>query len=461
MPTTSRKRAGPRAERSAGGRKSASPATRRRISSRRESSGGSAGSPSPDFWRNFARRHWETSPLRIDASTAPCLTSPRAFFRALVAASEQARRDYFQGPLQLFIDNALLYGGVRPYLPVESDGSLEGYFARVGELLEGRRFAIRLREYAEFDPQSWFRIRDFLRPLFERVGIPASPTHAVLFVGDYATTPFGVHRDYHGTFVFVGAGRKRFRTWRPTAFGKSEPTGDIDYGARIGAAETLEGGPGDILYWPSDRWHVGEGEAGFSATLSIAVGSAVGLPVEVDSIVEPARRKGAHAAPSKRSAPVVRPSKIQQPARRVRAIAAEALRSLRRSVEGAPPRNAVAADWLRRATSLGIANVPPPLAWRTLNHGDRVTGDPRYPVVWLPAGPGSVICAANGHSFVIAAHPGILRMVRLLNRGRPGIVGELLTRYSGVIRVRGTEISATKEGVRDVLEKLVSLRAIS
>jgi 50S ribosomal protein L16 3-hydroxylase len=414
-----------------------------------------------EFWRKFARRHWEKSPIRIDRPFAQPLASAADVFQALVAAGARSRPDPFQGPLQFFIDNALLYGGARPYLPAESDGSLEGYAGRMAGLLGGRHFAIRLTEYGDFDPGSWFRVREFLRPLFELVGIPAVPTRAVLFLGDYATTPFGIHRDYHGTFVFVVAGHKRFRTWPSKYFRDGEPSGELEYAAHLGRADTFDGLPGDIIYWPSDRWHVGEAVEGFSATLSIAVWGDVGLPVKVDAAADPGHRNRASRSRSGPSGPVVRPSNVQQPARLVRRIAASALRSLRRDSEGAAPRDAAAADWLRRATALGLESPPPPLPWRTLTDDDRLTGDPIYPVVWLPADEDRAICAANGHSFEIPAHRGILRMFEALNEGCPHRVRDLLTKFSGTFQARGIEIAATREGVRDVLEKLVTLRAVS
>ena len=306
---------------------------------------------------------------------------------------------------------------------------------------------------------SGFSLRDFLRPYFELVGIPAIPTEIVLFLGDYAKTPFGIHQDFHDTFVFVVAGRKKFRTWPGDFFDERRNiTTSMSYEAFLDGATTLEGGPGDVLYWPSDRWHVGETARGFGISVSLAVTTGAGPSVAIGKRAW--NELGGGLAATSRRGPIVRPGHLPTSASRVSRSVEAALDSFREVVERPTFTDAMKSEWLERVTGLGIEGTPPPLPWRTLNDGDLLRGDPDYPVVCVPAGDSRIICSANGHSFSIAAHPGMRKMVGVLNEGRARRVKDLIETYAGSATVGGVEIEALPEGVRDVLEKLTSIRAL-
>lgn len=367
--------------------------------------------------------------------------------------------------MQFFIEDAMVHGEVRRYLPESGDGSLEQYVARLAGILGGRRFGVRLEDYTTFDDPTWFRLRDFLRPYFDVIGIPAKPTNIVLFLGDYARTPFGIHQDFHETFVFVLAGRKRFRTWPGEYFDESRNiTGSLTYDAFLGDATTVEGGPGDVLYWPADHWHVGEGAAGFAASLSMAVTPGNGFRSPLEFFQRAWSAAGERlGSPGRKSGPalVVAPRALAASARGISRSVEKARRSLEKAVAGSSLEDAVKSEWLDCATSLGIENPPRPLPWRTLKDDEILRGDPLYPVVWLPAGDDRMICSANGHSFTIAAHPGIRKMLGELNTGRARRVKDLIEKYSGTVRTGRVEIEALPEGVRDILEKLRSIRAVT
>lgn len=414
-----------------------------------------------EFWTAFAKENRNRSPLRLERPFAAPLVSPEEVYRAVASASDRFKVNPLKGPMGFFIENAMVHGEPRPYLPGSEDTSLERYVARVAGILGGRRFALRLGEYASFDEATWFRLRDFLRPYFDVVGIPASRTHVALFLGDYAQTPFGIHRDFHETFVFVVSGRKRFRAWPGGYFAEgSSITGSLTYDAYLGDGTTLEGGPGDVLYWPSDHWHVGESVDGLNISLSLAVTPDSGRPMRM--LMRAWDDAGERLEASGRSAgPLLHPGRLQAGANRVSKSVESVGASLRDLVDGETLQDSVKSAWLDRATSLGIEGAPPPLPWRTLKDGDLLRADPRYPVLSLPAGNDRMICSANGHSFSIAAHPGIRTMLGELNRGRACRVGDLIERYSGSVRAGGVEIEALPEGIRDVLEKLASLRAVT
>ena len=230
--------------------------------------------------------------------------------------------------------------------------------------------------------------------------------------------------------------------------------------AFLGDATTLEGGPGDVLYWPADHWHVGEGASGFAVSLSMAVTPGSGPPVEFFQRAwnEAGERLGSSG---RKSGPAVRPSGLQASARGISRSVETARRSLEKAIGGGSLEDAVKSEWLERATSLGIENVPRPLPWRTLKDGDLLRGDPLYPVVSLLAGDDRMICSANGHCSRSPRIPGFGRCSRELNTGRALRVRDLLAKYSGTARTGKVEIEALPEGIRDVLEKLWSIRAVT
>lgn len=417
------------------------------------------------FWTEFAKRHSRKSPLALERPFAKPLLTPEDAYRALAAASDRFRRNPLKGPIQFFIEDAMVHGEVHRYMPEAGDRSLEQYVARLAGILGGRRFGVRLEDYTTFDDPTWFRLRNFLRPYFDVIGIPAKPTNIVLFLGDYARTPFGIHQDFHETFVFVLAGRKRFRTWPAGYFDEDQNiTGSLTYDAFLDDATTVEGGPGDVLYWPADHWHVGEGAAGFAVSLSMAVtpGSRFGSPLEFFQRAwsEAGERLGASGRKSGQAL-VLAPRALAASSRGISRAVEAARLSLEKAIAGSTLEDAVKSAWLDCATSLGIENPPRPLPWQTLKDGDLLCGDPLYPVVSLPARDGRMICSANGHSFTIAAHPGIRRMLGELNTGRARRVKDLIAKYSGTARAGRIEIEALPEGVRDILEKLRSIRAVT
>jgi ribosomal protein L16 Arg81 hydroxylase len=58
--------------------------------------------------------------------------------------------------------------------------------------------------------------------------------------------------------MFVIDGRKRILGW-PDAYmrrQKADPTYTLDYRRYRKDAIVLEGAPGDVLYFPSDYWHI-------------------------------------------------------------------------------------------------------------------------------------------------------------------------------------------------------------
>ncbi len=78
--------------------------------------------------------------------------------------------------------------------------------------LKGQRFALVLNgSFLGHDAQLWMRMRNLLHGLLAQVPTPESLS--AIFLGNYESTPFGVHKDDKSNFQFVIEGRKRMHLW--------------------------------------------------------------------------------------------------------------------------------------------------------------------------------------------------------------------------------------------------------
>ena len=260
--------------------------------------------------------------------------------------------------------------------------------------------------------------------------------------------------------MFVVQGRKRLRLW-PAQYFRDRPeiAHSVDYEPYLDDAITLEGEPGDILYWPSGYWHIGESTGGLSLGLSVALFmNSWPSPAILDHA---SRMFEEHLSTS--ALPYsckLHPRRVQECSRTItQAIksATAAVGEVSRDPEFA---RALKISLLNRATSFGFATVPPPLPWRKLEDETIVRGKPGYPVVWIENTQDEIICSANGHAFSILAHPNILKLLELLNGGKAQRVRDLIEQYAGTILMDGAVFVASPEEIRSFIEKLFSLRAL-
>ena len=250
-------------------------------------------------------------------------------------------------------------------------------------------------------------------------------------------------------------GRRRLHLWPDDYFrhpDREHARGTAGYAPYLADAITLEGEPGDLLYWPSSYWHVGECAGGLST------GLAVGL--------EPfSPRLDAWERISARVREAIGEADREEPARDD----AHSLGEVAAAVEGIT-RAALAdghllqeltAEVLNHGTGGGFPCVPPPLPTRALADGDCVRGCPDNPVLWRALEGHRLVCSANGHAFSVPASPRTVELLTRLNAGAPLRVGEITREYAGTHRVGEVEFRATPEAVRSLLETLVSLRALA
>jgi 50S ribosomal protein L16 3-hydroxylase len=395
------------------------------------------------FWSEFRETHWERAGTVLAQPFAAPLATPDEIFACLVEASNRYRAGDGTVSLEFCIGHTMLLVDIGRHLPERADGSIGGYVERVTRLLDGRRFGLVVEDVQAYDATLWVRLRDFLRGLYERTGMPGDCAKATVYAGNYDRTPFGLHRGNSGTFMFVVDGQKRMRTW-PDAFfrDKEDLTHRLDYAHYNDASIVLDAAPGDVIYWPSDYWHIGESVTG---AMSAAISVALFMEPRPTSDVMALARGMVQAHLSTHD-----PTRIAERA-------AAALRSV-----GADPRfeRAIRTALLNKTTAYGFARAPLPLPAHSLTDDDVVHGLAEYPVIWMREDDDRLTCSACGHAFGISASPLVLKLLERLNDGEPALVSALIAEYAGSVTAGDVEFITTPDDVRALLEKLVSLRAV-
>jgi hypothetical protein len=155
-------------------------------------------------------------------------------------------------------------------LPHAGDAGFGGYAGRVTGRLADDRYSLLIHGMHAFDRRMWTRQRAFFAGLWSRVGLPSTGAITTLFHGNYESSPVGVHKDRFATFMYLLSGRKRMRLW-PRRPWSHDATTVTDYRDHVAESITIDAEAGDLVFWPSSYYHVGENLGDEPAT-SINVG---------------------------------------------------------------------------------------------------------------------------------------------------------------------------------------------
>ena len=328
-------------------------------------------------------------------------------------------------------------------------------------MLGGQRVGTVVEDFQAFDATLWLHLREFLGGLFEFTGLPRESAKATVFLCNYERTPWGLHRGRSGNFQLIVDGPKRIRSW-PDAFfqGKDDPSYRLDYHDYNADSTVLDAGPGVVIYWPSDTWHVGKSVDG-------ALAFAISVALFIDQHSTPALLDQARGLVSQRLEPTdrtdrldLRPSQIGDSASAVAAVVQRATSALREVTDDASLELGQRVAWLNQVTAFGFTVSPKPLARQPLADESLVRALSAYPILWLRDATDELICSANGHAFSVTASPRILALLESLNGGEPHRVRELVDAHSGIAVADGIEYETTPEDIGALLEKLVSFRAV-
>ena len=415
----------------------------------------------PEFWSRFVQKFWEQRPLVIKQPFASPLTTSNEIFSAIKNASEQFRAGGPDCFFRFYTEEGFLLTGpkLQHYIPETSDLSAADYVNRMTRKLHGQQFGLVLSQFQAHEARLWSRVRKFLSELSAE--LPAQPwVEMVSFLGNYDKTPFGIHRDAVSVFLYVVEGHKRIYLWPRDYFSDSDDVRlESDFATLRRDAIMLEAEAGDIIFWPANIWHVGESVGGFSSSISIALGPL--RPAEnVLNLLLTKIKERLEPSLAEASFPATQ-AEAQRSIELIPKVSKLAIAALRKASHDPQLAQSLRVLWLNLMTGAGSDYVPPPLPLRILADDLVIKGYRERPILWMADTDGDMICSAQGHSFTIPADPSVIRMFKRLNGGEAVRVGDLIAEHTGKTVRDGIAFNAPPEGIRAVLSRLYSLRAIT
>ena len=407
-----------------------------------------------EVWQQFVEHHWERDPIVLKSPFQHPLLTPEELFDALIAAAEafSASRNvqYRSTHIRFSRRHTAVITDVGRFLPTRDDGSAMGYFHRLEQCLRGEPFELIVNECQEHSLPLWDRLSSFLRSLYHLVGLPARTAEVALFLRNHEKTSFGVHRDDASVFLFPLQGRKRILAWRPEVFASTNVTSTLEYEQFRDEAIILEGEPGDVLYWPSTHWHIGEADPGASITANLGLHVVARPEEELWSAMRLTGHGRVTVPMASRCLPCP-PYDLQERAPRLPTTWQEWLRALQEATLDGSLAKALQLVWVNRVTGRGFTHCPSPQRPEPVHEEAVVRA--LTPIVWIPWSTEKIACSANGHAFAITSTPGVLPLLEHLSRGTPHSVQHLLDVCAG-------EELEERAFLCAVLARLVALRAV-
>lgn len=384
-------------------------------------------------WSEFVTRHWdcECPCVLLNALGGPPLSEAELMTVLRRVGARFRSGGSTEGTL-VCVDHAALVVGIGEHLPSDDDASLPDYAARVGRAFGGRGFALithapHLESFA-----LWDAARTFVRGLAAATSLADDVLDTEIFVGDYRVTPQGIHLDAANNFSFVLHGNKRMLLWPGEAFadvptrrsprttGGSPYLDELDIAARRADALVLEGGPGDVLFWPASYWHVGESTGELVATLNVSV-----FRRQLPQLL--ARSLAADPQWWRRGDELAALERLGDAGARVEA----SLALLSGDDPGAAVRRWLTRFWLDRATGDRFGAVPPALPPGPLSVRQVVRPVPRA-LVESAEVPGGHLVSTNGLSFELPGPWSPTPTLARLRAPTPTPIGEFLREFPDV-----------------------------
>ena len=141
--------------------------------------------------------------------------------------------------------------------PQKRDINFEQYFRRMAHYNTG----VNIHSLEDKLPELTHRIASLKRILTQVDGAPvAQRWDTDTFFGTYPVSPLGIHKDTASVFSFALMGKRTYYMWPSDYFQKGDEalfTPDPEkIEPHLKYAEQFVMQAGDVIYWPSNRWHV-------------------------------------------------------------------------------------------------------------------------------------------------------------------------------------------------------------
>jgi len=323
------------------------------------------------------------------------------------------------------------------HLPKDGE-AYRAYEDRLRAWAGGRELGMVVSDVQSLGGALWWSALAVARAIYTSRGMTPGGAHSEIFFGNYKSSFFRVHKDSLETVTFVIRGRKRFLVWpyevfadRPEVMAGGETAQinldpDLDYEEFRDRASVLEGGPGDVLFWPASYWHVAEGvDDDFVTTITVAffpsATRSAGCPFRLtnEAIVRFAVDGFASEDP-------VYPAPAGPEG--VRNVVRDVESTLQRLLDNRTVRRARREFALMWTTAMGFRRVweegPPP----ELDDATVIAVDPENPLCWVDTNDDGFPTSVNG--LVVTATPAYLPLIEHLNRGGRFVVGELVDGFA-------------------------------
>lgn len=149
-----------------------------------------------------------------------------------------------------------------------ADERLEQWNDRV---FNEKKFGIILNRGEKFNDELSTLVSQAVSPLIKKVGMPTEGLLFTIFIGNYDSTPLGIHKDLPGKSVMhfhLGPGDKTMYTWDDEEYlsHTRKVHNNTDVQPHLHYAEKHTFGEGDIYFMPENRFHLGT-----QSGLSIAI----------------------------------------------------------------------------------------------------------------------------------------------------------------------------------------------
>lgn len=236
----------------------------------------------PEFWPRFRETHW--NPRRPTVLKNPFVEFPFSE-TVLLRAMQNFQKGLAAGDerLRCMVDIDGKQAPHRKALRTFLGGPADTFEEMEARNPKGRSLGLMVNDLQAIDPAIWHSVCAFLRDAHPHVDFPVARTVLDLFYGNYAASFLGLHKDTQEIFAFVVRGEKTLLAWPFDYFTSRVP--GLDVGARLFQtrlpvdyrkyrkdALVLKANAGDVIYWPSDYWHIAEGVPGdFSGMLSLGL----------------------------------------------------------------------------------------------------------------------------------------------------------------------------------------------
>jgi len=417
----------------------------------------------PGGWKSFVDQTWgQRSELFKDFS-APLLSADELFeLLVKISRSESTHKISDKAGFTFYVEHTRLSNPWAYLLPESEDQSVQGYADRVNRLLDNRDFTLVVNNTQAFDFETWNMMRRFVSGLYSHIGLPLR-AEVMIYLSHAGTTSVGVHRDLNSNFLFQVFGKKRFLMWPSKVFVdnphlvRAHDVTDIPE-----APIVADLNPGDLLYMPSDYYHMADctHESETHNRLSVHVSFLIGAESQIGyhramRLILPLLKQRLDAVGMN---PFVQVDGTNPRERSLPTPLASILETVGDLDKYLHP--LLVEESLRLVTAFGCEFSPPFLnALRKLGSDDWLEMDPDS-ITASQTFSGTLYFVSNGHGLTCPAHPLAIDLIEQLTKPGRHKVDSLLQRFSGIGRVGESEVELRQQDIKSMLERMYCLGAV-